>query len=334
MNKKGAEKGITYLLVLGMLFLILITWKPDILGGTAASSAEPGTPVATQCLTSDKTTFTFKDDDKYAAGNSRSEASSWFVEANGVRKDTYYSSSDSLTLSPGQVIKMTNIDIGEDDSALPANTAQTTFTVPCTGTLDKLIPIIDVGTAATTSGEWPSDGSLTVLNDEYATIAAAGSNNLVIPSGSSKCTGKIEFIYTNDKGYGSPDGKDCIVFFANKTAIKSLELTGEGVGNAGCKPDGASETQVVAKGMTAGQIDYFSWEIPPFEDSKSYNYKLCVILEDSQDTTSGAQDDVFFEIFDKQYFLNTDNGKPELGYEDEDNKLIGEANIGGNITLA
>lgn len=333
MNKKGAEKGIMYLLVIGMLALIVISYKPDILGGGAAT-AGAGTPATTGCLTSDKTTFTFKSDDLYAAGTDiANTASGWMVMVNSVRKDSAYTSGDSMTLSPGQTVDMYFYDSGthSDGGMSSANTAHFNFIVPCTGTLDKQFQMIDFGTASSDTATWPSAGSAVILDDTYASIKGATSG-ISIPVGGSKTIGKFELIYSSKKGYGSPDGKNCIVFMANKTMVKNLALTGTGVADAACKPD----AYVIDEGViTAGAQEYYDWEIPVMKSNGALDLGLTIELESDQDAQASAGgDDLTFVIYDQQWFYNGLNGKMELGYEDENNVLIGADIIGENITLA
>lgn len=336
-----ATKGTDWLIALAAVFIAVIfvmgALGVDMKGLIGTKSVAPDVPTSGQIGTycgSDKTTFTFTAKDKYNAGAAGSSGAEWAVFVNGIKKDGAYTTGDSMTLAPGQKVDMYLYDstaTHSDGGMTSANTMHKYFVVPCTGSLDDTIDVIDYGTATSNTATWPSAGSATILDDSYASVKGVTSG-ISIPAGGSKSLGKLELIYENKKGYGSADGKNCIVFMANKTVVKSLVLTGPGVEDVACKPDAF----VIDEGVIgAGYQEYYDWKIPVFESNKLQNFGLTIELESDADATASTGiDDIVFYIYDQQWFYNSLSGKMELGYEDENNVLIGADIIGENITLA
>jgi hypothetical protein len=213
-----------------------------------------------------------------------------------------------------------------------ANTQKFTLEIPCKGVVDSVYKVNDFGNAASTAASAPSDVTVTVLSDTYTSIKGTQTTNAYdIPAGGEKTLGKFEINYANDKGYGSPDGKLCIVFYANKTLVKGVKMSGTGVEDVACKPSGS--TDVFEHVGDASQVEVFDFEIAPFEDNKAVSYTISVEYESSQDGTTAGTDDIVWKVFDQQWFYNGDSGIMQLGYQDEDNVLIGAPSWGENITV-
>lgn len=327
-------KGLDYIIAIGFVIIILmaIPGIPEKVGGWVGSTTPgPTTPggadVKSVCPSGyavEDVTYSYVIDDKYSAGTTvTSSSESVAIYVDGKKKDGAYThSGDSLSLSPGQKVELFLYLSTESNSNTDANTLKHTFTVPCQGTYDDNIDALDLVTGG-------ADGTATVtvniLDDTFKDVSGNGANTWAMSAGSSKA-GTFKITGVNEDGFGAtPSSTVCATFVANKTEVKDLVWTAPGVTKAQCRPQGAA--------VSYTDEEVFSYTFDRLEGVEVIDGSIAITME----STAMATDPVNYvniTFYDQQYFLNTDTGMVELGYEDEDHNLLGVADITNDIMLA
>lgn len=312
-----------WILIAAVVLLLVTAWgfNPKSIYEGAIGTAVPGVPEANvpsgQCIGTDTTTYTIQLDDKYNAGGTELSSSTEdgiAIFVDNVRKDGTYGDGDSMTLSPGQNIKAYYFDDTMDNTMVSANTVSWSFIVPCKGTKDDMIKIIDITTSPT----------INILSDVYGDASEDGSA-WAFSVGDTK-TGTFKITGVSKKGLGSPEGKLCIVFDANKTEVKDVILTSPFV-KANCKPG--------AYTVASTDSETWSFEFSALEGVKVLDSSLTVEMESSpgQASADSTVNWLNLTIFDQQWFYDSDKGVMGLGYENEDNALIGAANVVDSVRI-
>lgn len=322
MNKSGKTDTATYIAIAIFAIIALsVTGLVDFssikgaLGGTAAAPIAPA-QTGGFCAIED-TSYTYTLDDKYSSGTAVSTTSeSVAIYVDDVKKDGAYThSGDSLTLSPGQKVKAYLYLSTESNSNTDCNTHYWSFTVPCSGTLDQSIDVVDITTSPTVN----------ILSDTFSDISRNSGATWDFSAGDSKA-GTLKITGVNEKGYGAtPESKLCVVFTGNKTEWKDIQWVGTGITKASCRPDGATTYQT--------DEEYWAYEVDRLEGVEVLDGSIALLAE-STASPAAVNSDINITIYDAQYFLNLDNGLIELGYEDEDNNLIGAAEISDSIQIS
>lgn len=306
MNRKGKTRTIEWL-IFGVLALVVLQYMGvNITGmfGAGAAPEEAAAQAGAFCAIED-TTYTFTEEDKYAAGTARSDAGTtddaFAIFVDGTRKDGDYASGDSVTLSPGSKVDLYLYDTAEDDALDSTNTFIKSFVVPCTGTLDHTLRSLDI--AAPTFQ----------LYDNTYTDSSVDGTAWALDAGVAE-TGTFRISMQSKKGWSSPDGKVCLVIRANKTEWDDISVSGNGITAIDCKPNEVNGEHNDDK--------FFSWEMGSFEGPEVREYSITV----EPDSDHGAAPMAFnMTLYDQQYFLNKQTGNVELGYEDELDNMVGAA---------
>lgn len=302
--------------------------------GMGTADADMDVDTSVPCLHVDDTTYTFVYDDKENAGTDPTAAADDAVaiyvwnkaDQAWVKKDGSYASGDSAQLSPLSKVRIYTYDDAEDDAMVSANTFMKEFIVPCAGTLDHTIKVVDLGAAASTETEAISGMTVTILDDEYTSIkgTTAGYN---IPSGAAMDVGKFAIAFPTEDGFGATNA--CWTFYANKTLVEKLTFSGTDVVEKDCTPRNV-ETPLY---ISAAAQEKWAFEGPALTDTLT-QYGLKIDLESGQQGVDSEPNSIInFRVDDNQYFLNTETGLIELGYEDEDGNEIGAQSFGENISI-
>lgn len=327
MNKSGkVDIATTIVICLIAIAVLQITGMYDfgkIKGAVGGVEAVPSTGAVSQtgqCLTSDKTTYTYTIDDKYVSGSAVTSAADNEVRifVDGIMKDGAYThSGDSLTLAPNQKVEQYLIDLGEDNLMTSANTIKAEFTVPCSGVLDKSFDVTDLITGG---ADGTATVSLNIMSDMYKDISqsiAGDGNEWALSAGSSK-VGTFKMTGVSKKGWGAEASSLCIVYAGNKSEFDTVALTGTSFKDVDCKPVGhvPVDTDEQTWDFTASAMD----------SVVTYDGMLSVLME-SGASGAAANGNLTVKIYDQQYFLDKKTGKVALGYEDEDHNLIGAPEV-------
>lgn len=270
------------------------------------------------CYSTDKTVVTYVVDDAYNAGTSHTPAADNEVRVfvDGVAKDgAYVSTGDSFTVNPLSNVDLYYVDVGQDNAMTSANTFKHSFKAPCAGTHDLSLNAVD----AVTGG---ASGTTTIgvlfMDDVYKDVTGDQSTNTWAIAAGNVETGTFKISGVVEDGFGATGGEVCMVLTSNKTEFKSITLTSDELTKKSCRPDGAVSS------LTDEQYDEYVF--PSIEGVQIIDGSITVELKSDAIGVASATY-LNMTLFDPQYFLDADDGKIKLGYEDEDDNLLGIAEI-------
>lgn len=322
-GKMGMEAAVFIVIALVAVQVLGIYDFKGMFGGAATTPAPSGSAQAGAFCAIEDTTYTMTMDDFFNAGTNPTGGSDIAVFIDGVKYDGAYSSGNSITLAPGSKI---DVYLYEDATTADtdANTAHWAFTVPCVGVKSDTLKVYDLSS---------SEGTWIILDDSYTSIKT-GTNGYDMSTGQEKVV-TLKYTHNNEDAFSASEGidkadrKSCIVFEANKSLVQKIMYNGKT--SDGCKPDGHATD--AAKGADA---EFWSFKIDPYISTKTYETPVTVELESGDLGEPIAADythPINITVHDMQWFYNADNGNMELGYENENDVLIGATALDEAIEL-
>lgn len=210
-------------------------------------------------------------------------------------------STSSATVSPGDKLK---VWFAAGDATYYGSLFNDKSDVPCKGTYDIAGKL------------WTKDAGVTVTiydedNDQAQTGAA--NNQTIGPGDTVEMRMRVKGNY--HEYYGNPEISDMdnnLVIQFEKTEIDSVKVTKDGA-------DLASLPVPILESITTGN-SAVGFSMPKISGSANVDY---VVIIDADDVNNPSTD-ATVNIYDVDYFYNSNTGKIDKGYNDQSNADVGE----------